>query len=233
MYICSSQDLLDTYLHARKLDLLWYRVPRLPPTFYTESPLCRCGVHTVWSRNRLTMLNDLDRNQTYLRALTKVRSNGWDGVTNYICIRKGNIVRYMVIFLIFQVLAGRSTVLCISDGSLLPILIAKAGIASVNQVPITECFVLVGTHFRETKFVYGSEKDVSLMCSLCQSECVPLWSRTARNWNWHSRIGWNNLKVFWNCIRSVPFNCVNPRIQVFSVECSSHFSRVMKEVGTK
>lgn len=33
-----------------------------------------------------------------------------------------------------QDLAGKSTIVCISDGSLLPILIGKAGIPSVKQV---------------------------------------------------------------------------------------------------
>lgn len=38
-----------------------------------EHPVCTCGAHMVWSRVRLSMLNDPQRNTLLLKALRQVR----------------------------------------------------------------------------------------------------------------------------------------------------------------
>ena len=37
-----------------------------------EHPVCTCGTHMVWSRVRLSMLNDPQRNTILLKALSQV-----------------------------------------------------------------------------------------------------------------------------------------------------------------
>lgn len=41
-------------------------------TLSSNCPVCTCGVHLAWSRSRLRMMNDNERNTKLMEALTKV-----------------------------------------------------------------------------------------------------------------------------------------------------------------
>ncbi|KAL9975281.1 hypothetical protein ACROYT_G012431 [Oculina patagonica] len=66
-----------------------------------DRPLCICGAHVTWSRHRFAMLNDRQRSQAFKQALKQL------------------------------VAEGNSRCLCVSDGSLLPVMAAKSGFEKV------------------------------------------------------------------------------------------------------
>lgn len=84
---------------------IWFDVtPQNRIATTVDRPLCTCGAHVTWSRHRFAMLNDRQRTRAFRQALKQL------------------------------VAEGNSRCLSISDGSLLPLLAAKAGFDKVIAV---------------------------------------------------------------------------------------------------
>ncbi|XP_052231966.1 protein arginine N-methyltransferase 7-like isoform X1 [Dreissena polymorpha] len=85
---------------------LWFDVAKghLQGGCLDDRPICTCGAHIAYSRSRMGMLSDPARRDTYTRILKQ------------------------------HIKAGESTVLCISDGSLLPLMAARLGAKHVYVI---------------------------------------------------------------------------------------------------
>lgn len=90
---------------------IWFDVTPVNRIVTTvDRPLCTCGAHVTWSRHRFAMMNDRKRSQAFKEALRQL------------------------------VAEGHSRCLCISDGSLLPIMAAKLGFEKVITVESSVLF---------------------------------------------------------------------------------------------
>ncbi|KAK7114180.1 hypothetical protein V1264_000285 [Littorina saxatilis] len=71
---------------------LWFETPSLGQTAaVTERPVCECGLHIALSRQRLAMLGDPVRNNTYLTVLTKHITSS----SVCLCISDGSLLSLM------------------------------------------------------------------------------------------------------------------------------------------
>jgi len=81
---------------------IWFdATPQTKIATMVERPLCTCGAHVTWSRHRIAMLNDSRRSKVFRQALKQLAKD------------------------------GNSRCLCVGDGSLLPVMAARAGFEKV------------------------------------------------------------------------------------------------------
>ncbi len=97
-------------------------------------PSCSCGIHMAWSSARLRMINDSYRNNLFMSAIKKVRRcrpHPLLGLSLYVIIMN---------FSNFPQIISRklSYIMCVSDGSLLPIMCSQiGGNSSLKKVTMT------------------------------------------------------------------------------------------------
>ncbi|XP_029200545.2 protein arginine N-methyltransferase 7-like isoform X1 [Acropora millepora] len=81
---------------------IWFdATPQTKIASTVDRPLCTCGAHITWSRHRIAMLNDRRRSKVFRQALKQLAKD------------------------------GNSRCLCVGDGSLLPVMAARAGFEKV------------------------------------------------------------------------------------------------------
>ena len=111
-----------------------------------EHPVCTCGAHMVWSRVRLSMLNDPQRNTLLLKALHQVCGPHHHCHGQVICVpiytlccgRSSTVLHTLwsecsnALFVLLQLVKEHRKVLVLSDGSLLPFMAASLGASKVH-----------------------------------------------------------------------------------------------------
>ncbi|XP_073883548.1 protein arginine N-methyltransferase 7 isoform X11 [Macaca fascicularis] len=108
---------------------VWYSLQRTSPEknerVHQMRPVCDCQAHLLWNRPRFGEINDQDRTDRYIQALSTLTSRNLLANWRKPCAEGARSP---------QVLKPDSVCLCVSDGSLLSVLAHHLGVEQVFTV---------------------------------------------------------------------------------------------------